>query len=133
MSNKTPNTALKLADDLVAAGMVFFTFDEAMRHLGRSPSATANLLRRMIDAGLIDRVRRGRYVVRDLGVLGTRAAVEDVALAVGGLSEDRQTEIVDLLGERGDSLALPHIIPQLKSRIIFSSGRRTKYFFCDIW
>ncbi len=82
MSNKTPNTALKLVDDLVAAGIVFFTFDEAMRHLGRSPSATANLLRRMSDAGLIDRVRRGRYVVRDLGVLGTRAAVEDVALAV---------------------------------------------------
>ena len=82
MSTKTPNTALKLVDDLIAAGMVFFTFDDAMRRLGRSPSATANLLRRMVDAGLIDRVRRGCYVVRDLGVLGTRAAAEDVALAV---------------------------------------------------
>ena len=39
-------------------------------------------MRRMVDAGLIDRVRRGCYVLRSLGVLGTRAAAEDVALAV---------------------------------------------------
>ncbi|MFQ5788997.1 MAG: type IV toxin-antitoxin system AbiEi family antitoxin domain-containing protein [Acidobacteriota bacterium] len=82
MVSKTPNAALKLVDDFVAAGKVCFTFDEAVRHLGRSPSATANLLRRMVSAGLIDRVRRGRYVVRNLGVLGTRAAAEEVALAV---------------------------------------------------
>ena len=37
----------------------------------------------MQSAGLIDRVRRGHYVVRQLGVLGTPAVAEEVALAVG--------------------------------------------------
>ena len=37
----------------------------------------------MENAGLIDRVRRGHYAVRQLGVLGTPAAAEDVALSVG--------------------------------------------------
>lgn len=78
----TQSAALKLVDDFVAEGKLHFTFDEAVRELGRSPSATANMLRRMIAAGLIDRVRRGFYVVRNFGVLGTRAAAEDVALAV---------------------------------------------------
>jgi len=82
MANNTPNAALRLVDDLIAAGKVYFTFDEAVRHLDRSPSATANLLRRMVSAGLIDRVRRGCYVVRNFGVLGTRAAAEHVGLAV---------------------------------------------------
>jgi predicted transcriptional regulator of viral defense system len=33
--------------------------------------------------GLVDRVARGRYAMRPFGALGTRAAAEDVALAVG--------------------------------------------------
>ena len=37
----------------------------------------------MQTAGLIDRVRRGHYAVRQLGVLGTPAAAEDIALSVG--------------------------------------------------
>jgi predicted transcriptional regulator of viral defense system len=67
---------------LVAEGREQFTFDEAVDRLGRSATATANALRRLSDAGLIDRVQRGRYVVRHLGVLGTAAAAEDTALAV---------------------------------------------------
>ena len=74
--------ALQLVDDLVADGKMHFTFSEVVPRVGRSPSATANLLRRMVDAGLVDRVDRGHYVVRQLGVLGTRAAAEDVAVAV---------------------------------------------------
>jgi len=74
--------ALRLVDDLVADGKEHFTFAEAVRRVDRSPAATANLLRRMVAAGLVDRVRRGRYAIRPLGVLGTRAAAEDVALAV---------------------------------------------------
>lgn len=83
MDQKTHNTALRLADDLVAAGKSHFTFSEARERLGRSPAATGNLLRRMLDSGLIDRVRRGHYVVRPLGVLGTPSVAEDVGLAVG--------------------------------------------------
>lgn len=80
--SETQNAALQLVDDLVADGKVHFSFDEVVPRLGRSPSATANLLRRMVAAGLIDRVRRGSYVVRQIGMLGTRAAAEDIAIAV---------------------------------------------------
>ena len=82
MIQSSPNTALQFLDNLVAEGREQFTFDEAAARLERSATATANALRRLRDAGLIDRVRRGRYVVRHLGVLGTAAAAEDTALAV---------------------------------------------------
>ncbi len=82
MELKTHSMALRLVDDVVADGLTHFTFDEARRRLGRSPTATANLLRRMVGHGLVDRVRRGHYVIRNLGVLGTRAAAEDVAIVV---------------------------------------------------
>ena len=73
---------LQLLDDLVADGLNYFTFNEAMRRLGISASGTANLLHRMLAQGLVDHVRRGHYVIRRLGVLGTRAAVEDLATVV---------------------------------------------------
>ena len=83
MSQISHNSALRLADDIVADGKMHFTFGEACERFGRSPSATGNLLQRMITAGLIDRVRRGHYVIRQLGVLGTPSVAEEVALAVG--------------------------------------------------
>jgi predicted transcriptional regulator of viral defense system len=48
-----------------------------------SPQAASNLLRRWREAGLVDQVASGHYVIRQIGLLGTRAASEDVALAVG--------------------------------------------------
>jgi len=81
MSASSHNTALRLVDDLVADGRLHFTFGEAQQRFGQSPSATGNLLQRMLTAGLIDRVRRGHYV--KLGVLGTPSVAEEVALAVG--------------------------------------------------
>ncbi len=83
MSHDSHNAALRLVDDLVADGKTHFTFGEAQQRFGQSPSATGNLLRRMLTAGLIDRVRRGHYVIRQLGVLGTPSVAEEVALAVG--------------------------------------------------
>ncbi len=83
MSQNSHNTALRLVDDLVADGKTYFTFGEAQQRFGQSPPATGNLLRRMLTAGLIDRVRRGHYVIRQLGVLGTPSVAEEVALAVG--------------------------------------------------
>lgn len=79
----TPQQGLALANELVAEGHSTFTFEEVEKRLGKSKTATANLLKRMEKAGLIDRVRRGHYAVRQLGVLGTPASAEDVALAVG--------------------------------------------------
>jgi len=83
MSHDSHNAALRLVDNLVADGKTHFTFGEAQQRFGQSPSATGNLLRRMLTAGLIDRVRRGYYVIRQLGVLGTPSVAEEVALAVG--------------------------------------------------
>ena len=67
----------------MAEGRLTFTFEDVEKRLGKSKTATANLLKRMQTAGLIDRVRRGHYAVRQLGVLGTPAVAEDVALSVG--------------------------------------------------
>ncbi len=75
--------SLSLANELVAEGCLTFTFDELVKRLGKSKTATANLLKRMEKSGLIYRVRRGHYVVRQLGVLGTPADAEDIALSVG--------------------------------------------------
>ncbi len=83
MGYRNQYDGLALIDDLVADGIVSFTFEDAVKRAGRSRTATANLLRRMVQRGLVDRVRRGHYAVRHLGVLGTSAAAEDTALAVG--------------------------------------------------
>ena len=77
------DASLKLIDDFVAEGRQHFTFQQAQQKLGLSRSAASNLLRRMRETGLIDRVRYGRYAVRNFGVLGTPSAAEDIALAVG--------------------------------------------------
>ena len=83
MHFESPQQGLALANNLVAEGRLTFTFEEVEKRLGKSKTATANLLKRMQTAGLIDRVRRGHYAVRQLGVLGTPVAAEDVALSVG--------------------------------------------------
>jgi hypothetical protein len=59
MDSTRHNTALQLVDDLIADGKMHFTFNEAVPRVGRSPTATANLLRRMVATGLVDRVSRG--------------------------------------------------------------------------
>src|SRR5271169_508579 len=79
MSNRT----LQLLDDKLTAGQAGLTSRELRERLGLSPQAASNLLTRWCDAGLLDRVAPGHYAIRQLGLLGTRAASEDVALAVG--------------------------------------------------
>lgn len=83
MDKKRQSMGLALADDLVAEGMTSFSFKEAQHRLARSPVATASVLKRMLDLGLVDRVRRGHYVIRPLGFLGTPSTAEEIALAVG--------------------------------------------------
>ena len=83
MNKISHGVGLGLANELVASGKLHFTFSDARRRLGRSAAATGNLLKRMESAGLVDRVRRGHYVIRQLGVLGTPSVAEEVALAVG--------------------------------------------------
>jgi predicted transcriptional regulator of viral defense system len=83
MNYESHNAALRLVDDLVADGKTYFTFAEVQQRFGQSSSATGNLLQRMLAKGLIDRVRRGHYVIRQLGVLGTPSVAEEISLAVG--------------------------------------------------
>jgi predicted transcriptional regulator of viral defense system len=82
MSSVRRDVGLQLLDQLVAEDQHQFTAADAATRLGRSPTATSNLLRRLLREGLVDRVRRGRYAIRQLGTLGTRAAAQDVLLAV---------------------------------------------------
>ena len=79
---RAPQQGLTLANDLVAERHWTFTFQEVEKRLGKTKTAPANLLKRMENAGLIGRVR-GHYAVRQLGVLGTPTAAEDVTLSVG--------------------------------------------------
>jgi predicted transcriptional regulator of viral defense system len=81
---------LELINSLVAEGKEEFTFAEARAELKRSPTATANTLRRLQDNGLVDRLGRGRYAIRPLGSLHTSATTDDLALAVGATFDDRQ-------------------------------------------
>jgi predicted transcriptional regulator of viral defense system len=76
---------LKLLDDLAADEHAQLTSADVRARLGLSSQAVSNLLSRLVDAGLLDRVARGVYALRPLGRLGTRAASEDVTLAVGAV------------------------------------------------
>ncbi len=82
MRSEGQPTGLRLLDELVSEGLTQFTSDEAAVRLGRSPAATGNLLARLVRDGLLDRVRRGHYAIRQLGTLGTTAAAENVLLSV---------------------------------------------------
>jgi predicted transcriptional regulator of viral defense system len=80
-----PRLPLKPLDDRLAVGKTTLTSRELREELGLSSSAASNLLARWQRAGLVDRVARGRYAIRQIGLLGTRASAEDVALAVAAL------------------------------------------------
>lgn len=84
---------LKPLDDRLAVGKTTLTSRELREELGISPRAASNLLARWSKAGLVDRVARGRYAIRQIGLLGTRALSEDVSLAVAALVEGRPHRI----------------------------------------
>jgi len=74
--------SLKLLDDLAAHERGGITTAEVRERLQISEQSASNLLSRLVDAGFLDRVARGVFAPRPLGQLGTRAASEDIALAV---------------------------------------------------
>jgi len=76
---------LDLLDTFVARGQSEFTFHDAYQALGTSASATANMLRRLNEKGLVDKLIRGHYAIRPLGSLGTSATTEDLGQAVGAV------------------------------------------------
>lgn len=88
-----PNRTLQLLDDKLTAGYARLTSRDVREQFGLSPQATSNLLTRWREAGLVDRVAPGHYAIRQLGLLGTRAASEDVALAVAAFFADEPHRI----------------------------------------
>ena len=92
----TRNSALRLADQFAADGQLTFTFEDVVERIGVSRSAAANLLRRMVSNGLVDKVRRGYYATRQLGFLGTTAVAEDVSLAVSAAFSGQEHRIAYL-------------------------------------
>lgn len=84
---------LKPLDDRLAVGKTTLTSRELREELGVSPAAASNLLARWQRDGLVDRVARGRYAIRQIGLLGTRASSEDIALAVAALVGGRPHRI----------------------------------------
>lgn len=74
---------LQLLDDLAAEECGGITTAEVRERLEISAQSASNLMTRLVSAGFLDRVARGVFAPRPLGQLGTRAASEDVALAVG--------------------------------------------------
>jgi predicted transcriptional regulator of viral defense system len=73
---------LSLLDDLAAQERGGITTAEVRQRLGISEQSASNLMTRLVDAGFLDRVARGVFAPRPLGQLGTRAASEDITLAV---------------------------------------------------
>jgi predicted transcriptional regulator of viral defense system len=78
----TTHRGLKLLDKLAGQGRTAFTAAEARHELHLSPQATSNVLGRLVEAGLVDRVGGGRYAIRPIGTLGTAAIWDDLGSAV---------------------------------------------------
>lgn len=89
----TQTRYLELLDHLVAEGKEAFTTRDVEELSQLSPQAASNLLTRLVDNGLVDRVARGHFVLRPFGVFGTRAATEDIGLAVGAVFARRPHRI----------------------------------------
>lgn len=81
---RTRDRGIALLDELVAEGSATLTAEQVRTRLGISAPAASNVLRRLVDAGLLERLRPGSYAIRNLGVLGTGAAAENLAVAVAG-------------------------------------------------
>jgi predicted transcriptional regulator of viral defense system len=85
------NAGLNLVDTLAAEGRTSMSAFEVRERLGLSAQSASNLLARLSRDGLIERVRRGEYLLRPLGELCVSATASDrlaqaIAIAVGGAS-----------------------------------------------
>lgn len=81
----TTSRGLKLLDRLAGEGHTAFTTGEVRDELGLSRQATSNLLTRLVEVGLLDRIMGGRYALRPIGRLGTAALWDDLGSAVAAL------------------------------------------------
>lgn len=122
---------IRLLDDLAAEDRGYITTADAREKLAISQQSASNLMSRLVENGFLDRVKNGTFVPRPLGALGTRAASEDIALAVGAAFHDKPHRIAyrSALDHHG-LLAHPARTVQIASpiRVTYShlSGRPVK-------
>ena len=77
--------SLELLDRLAGEGNSAFTAATVRDALNLSPQAASNLLSRLGDSGLVDRIAPGRYALRQIGALGSSAVWDDLGSAVAAL------------------------------------------------
>lgn len=129
MRSRQQSSGLQLLDELVSESLTQFTSAEAAERLQRSAAATGNLLARLVRDGLLDRVRHGHYAIRQLGMLGTTAAAENVLLSVAAGFGDVRHRVayrtaldqLDLLAHPSRSIQLALAKPTRSETL---SGRR---------
>lgn len=129
MRTKGKSTGLALLDEFVSDGLTQFTAAEAAVRRGRSAAATGNLLARLVRDGLLDRVRRGHYAIRQIGTLGTTVAAENVLLSVAaGFGDVRHRVAYRTALDQLDLLAHPsrsiHVALAKPTRSERLSGRQ---------
>ena len=83
-----PSAGVRLVDQLAAENRTEVSADEVRGRLGLSAQAASNLLSRLSRDGLVERIRRGHYLLHPLGELGVSAVASDrlaeaISLAVG--------------------------------------------------
>ena len=81
----TRERGLQLIDRLASEGRTAFRAADVQESMGLSRQASSNLLRRLVEAGLLDRIAPGRYAIRQIGTLGTAAAWDDLGSAVAAV------------------------------------------------
>jgi predicted transcriptional regulator of viral defense system len=84
---------LDLLDNLAAQERGGITTAEVRQRLEMSEQSASNLMTRLVQAGFLDRVARGVFAPRPLGQLGTRAASQDITLAVAAVFADEPHRI----------------------------------------
>ncbi len=111
MSMATTTSYLELIDQLAAEGNDAITTHDLAERGELTPQAASNLLTRLVDRGLLDRVARGHFVMRPFGALGTRAAAEDITLAVGAVFGRRLQHRIAFIAPRSTGTASSSTLP----------------------
>lgn len=122
-----------MLDNLVGEGRTSFTAADARAVLSLSPQATSNVLRRLTDAGLLDRLAPGRYAARQIGVLGTAAAWDDPGSAVAAVFDPHPHRIGFLTALDHHGLLVRPVRPvqvasPFRTRLRSLSGRALRLF-----
>lgn len=116
--NKTLSTLNQLARHGNA-----FTTAEFRGIYGGSEQSAANALSRATRQGHIERVARGRYVIREIGRLATYSSTEDLLLSLSPVLLDKEHRIAYLTALEYHSLLLH---PQSEFQVALAAPTRTR-------